>query len=497
LKKKKIEENTLTYPGIVFGAEDQDTLVLDELMRKFKSAERFSRERIFEGLDRKQTVEKTKPLFINNSRYMRDAFLLAEANILSQEELQPMYVEQYKSAIKETEKQIEKIRNSKKKYKEERIAGKLTKIKKLTKKMNFYQHHIDSGTVSKVVDGTKKSLKLLNQGKITKEEWRDSRTNQLYSRGEASKGGNENMKLEYVKDNLFLLHVLNPLSGMRNDRFHLNVKIPEKFVSTILNYLTTGKAYTIKIIRSSGRYHVHISLDSKNEVKHDFSLGCAGLDINPDNVSVTIVYPDGNFRVSKVFWMEDINNVSSDKRNWMIENTIIEAILWIKSFNVNALGIEKLKFGQKHSSNSEYNRMSHNFAYSKIISSIISTCFKEGVALLEIDAYYSSLIGRVKYQKQLGLSVHQAAAFVLARRAMGFNENIPKNVMSVLFAKEAKKGQKLFGLFTHWKKVSDWYSKEKNKFYKQKIQYKSWFFDDFVKNHLIPTDEVDLFPELV
>jgi hypothetical protein len=195
--------------------------------------------------------------------------------------------------------------------------------------------------------------------------------------------------------------------------------------------------------------------------------------------------------------MEDINNVSSDKRNWMIENTIIEAILWIKSFNVNALGIEKLKFGQKHSSNSEYNRMSHNFAYSKIISSIISTCFKEGVALLEIDAYYSSLIGRVKYQKQLGLSVHQAAAFVLARRAMGFNENIPKNVMSVLFAKEAKKGQKLFGLFTHWKKVSDWYSKEKNKFYKQKIQYKSWFFDDFVKNHLIPTDEVDLFPELV
>ena len=481
-RRKKNEENTLTYPGIIFGAEVTETFMLDELMRKFKSAERFSRERLFEGLKRQEIVEKTKPLFLNNSRFMRDAILLADANISSQKELQPTYVEQYKQAIRKLEEKITKLEKSKLKKKQDIILSKKARIKKLQKKLNYYQHHIDQGTVSKVVDGTKKLFKLLNQGRITKEEWRDVRSNQLFSRGEANQGGNLNMRLEYVENDIFLLKIANPLSGKKGSKLVFTVRFDEKFVPLLCNYLIMGKAYSVRVVREHGKYVVKVSLDSPNETICDFQLGCAGLDINPDNVSVTITYPNGNFRASKVFWMHDINTVSANKRDWIIENTIIQAMLWIKQFNVNTLAIESLKFAQKHSTSSGYNRMIHNFAYKKIISSILSTCLKEKIAVVEVDAYYSSLIGRVKYQKQLGLSVHQSAAFVLARRAMGYEEKIPKNVMSVLFAKEAKKGHPLFGLHTHWKKVSQWYTEQKTALYKQKITYQSWYFDDFIWN---------------
>ncbi len=43
----------------------------------------------------------------------------------------------------------------------------------------------------------------------------------------------------------------------------------------------------------------------------------------------------------------------------------------------------------------------------------------------EVNPAYTSLIGRVKYAKPLGVSVHQAAALAIARRGMGFGERSP------------------------------------------------------------------------
>ncbi|MDR6999643.1 hypothetical protein [Neobacillus niacini] len=124
------------------------------------------------------------------------------------------------------------------------------------------------------------------------------------------------------------------------------------------------------------------------------------------------------------------------------------------------------------SKNAKFNRMSSNFVYRKIITTLISKCIKEEVSLAQVPADYSSLIGRVKYQKTYGLSVHQSAALVLARRAMGFKEKIPAQVMSVLFAKEAKKGHQNSDLFKHWKKVHAWISDLKERAYQNHVEYK-------------------------
>ncbi|WP_053367308.1 IS200/IS605 family element transposase accessory protein TnpB [Bacillus sp. FJAT-27245] len=478
---RKRNEQAITFTGTIVSPPINGLMILDELMRKFQSAKRFSRERIFDGMDRKTAVAEAKALFLPNSRYMRDAFLEAEASISSQKELLPLYVEQYKTAIQKIEKKIEKIRNSKKKNKEDLILYQQSRIKKLIKKMNYYLYHIQNGSVPKVVDGTKKRLIQLNKHKITKQEWIDSRTNALYSRGEASKGGNENIKLDFLQDCSLEMNVLNPLSSKKNDRLFFEVKFSEKHLFTILTHLASGQAYSVRILRENGKYYVHVTFNQPLSSTYDFSKGCAGIDINPDNIAVTIVHPNGNFRASKVFWMEDINHVHSNRRDWIIGNTVASAIGWLKLLGIETIAIEDLYFKNDLSKNAKFNRMSSNFVYRKIITTLISKCIKAGVSLAQVPGYYSSLIGRVKYQKTYGLSIHQSAALVLARRAMGFNEKIPKQMMSVLFAKEAKEGPQPSDLFKHWKKVQAWFSAVKDKAYKNNEQYNHWFINDFIR----------------
>ncbi|MCQ6282393.1 hypothetical protein [Bacillus sp. EB600] len=48
-----------------------------------------------------------------------------------------------------------------------------------------------------------------------------------------------------------------------------------------------------------------------------------------------------------------------------------------------------------------------------------------GVAVFEVNPAYTSQIGKMKYMKRFGISIHEAASFVIARRAMGFKEKLP------------------------------------------------------------------------
>ena len=68
---------------------------------------------------------------------------------------------------------------------------------------------------------------------------------------------------------------------------------------------------------------------------------------------------------------------------------------------------------------------------------------------------YSSVIGRVKFMERYGLSVHQAAALVLARRLLGCSERIPRrrvcpvgNGVQVAFTVPARKRVK--HVWTYW-----------------------------------------------
>ena len=91
--------------------------------------------------------------------------------------------------------------------------------------------------------------------------------------------------------------------------------------------------------------------------------------------------------------------------------------------------IERLDFRHKKTAleaeSRRYSRMLSSFSYGKIKAYFLSRCHREGVEVHQVNPALSSVIGRVKFMERYGLSVHQAAALVLARRLPSCSEGIP------------------------------------------------------------------------
>ncbi|MFB0545158.1 MAG: hypothetical protein ACETVN_05555 [Asgard group archaeon] len=63
-----------------------------------------------------------------------------------------------------------------------------------------------------------------------------------------------------------------------------------------------------------------------------------------------------------------------------------------------------------------------------MVRTVKSRAAKENFVHIEVFPTYSSIIGAIKYEKMYGLSTHEAAAFVIGRRGLGYNkENVPKD----------------------------------------------------------------------
>ena len=125
--------------------------------------------------------------------------------------------------------------------------------------------------------------------------------------------------------------------------------------------------------------------------------------------------------------------------------------------------IEQLDFRQKKAvlegENPRYSRMLSSFSYGKIKAFFLSRGYREGVEVHQVNPAFSSVIGRVKFMERYGLSVHQAAALVLARRLLGCSERIPRrqvcpvgNGVHVAFTVPARKRVK--HVWTHWGAIS-------------------------------------------
>ena len=69
--------------------------------------------------------------------------------------------------------------------------------------------------------------------------------------------------------------------------------------------------------------------------------------------------------------------------------------------------------------------MFSSFGYGKIKACFISRGHRQGVEVHQVNPAFSSVSGRVTFVERYGLSIHQAAALVLARRLLGCSEHIP------------------------------------------------------------------------
>lgn len=91
-----------------------------------------------------------------------------------------------------------------------------------------------------------------------------------------------------------------------------------------------------------------------------------------------------------------------------------------KDIAVEDLDFRKKKASQRKGENKRYNKMLHLFDYHRYLFWLENLCAKYGVNLVKVNPAYTSKIGKEKYSKARKLTVHRAAAFVIARKGQGF-----------------------------------------------------------------------------
>ena len=200
-------------------------------------------------------------------------------------------------------------------------------------------------------------------------------------------------------------------------------------------------------IEDHGEYYIFKCLiDIKENQNKNFSKsdGVIGVDCNFDHFAWSNINKQGQLIQTGVLSF-DILGKTSEQITKMME---AEAIAFVdiavkanKPIVVEKLNTTKAKVKNPYG-NKKANMMMSMFAYKKMISAIKSRAEKMGVAVFEVNPAYTSQIGKIKYMKRFGISIHQAASYVIARRAMGFKEKLPPILYSLL-------PEKMVGLH-HW-----------------------------------------------
>ena len=189
-----------------------------------------------------------------------------------------------------------------------------------------------------------------------------------------------------------------------------------------------GQAISYRFKRDAKGWRVFATTELPEvEVTTDRRRGAIGVDLNADHLAVSETDASGNYVKA---WRVPL--VTYGKRHHQAEALIGDAVAGVVGYAREVgkpLVIEKLDFRQKKAvlegESRKYSRMLSGFSYGKIKAYFISRGYREGVEIIEVNPAYSSVVGRVKFMERYGLTVHQAAALVLARRYLGCSERIP------------------------------------------------------------------------
>ena len=223
-----------------------------------------------------------------------------------------------------------------------------------------------------------------------------------------------------------------------------------------------GQAISYRFKRDGRGWRVFVSTNMMGvPVVTDRRRGAIGVDLNADHLAVAETDASGNclnaWRVPLVTYGKSTHQAEA-----FIGDAVASVVAYAKDVG-KPIVIERLDFRQKKSvlegTSRRYSRMLSSFSYGKVKAYFLSRGYREGVEVRQVNPAYSSVIGRVKFMERYGLSVHQAAALVLARRLLGCSERIPRrrvapvgNGVHVAFRVPARKRVK--HVWAYWGAIS-------------------------------------------
>jgi IS605 OrfB family transposase len=355
-----------TIQGVLIRLTDEQREVIEDMVRRFEGATRYAYARICDGVPILDIEKDVMQKFNLNSRWAKDAVSRAKATYATAEKL------------------VEK--------------GRLESPRKL-------------------IWGGRKNFERRSNGKITNEEWRRTRSNQFWSRGDKSKGGNLNLRIEPKTENYQLRITIGNRQWIR-----CQLWIPEKFRVMLNTHLDGEPCYTVRVKRGTdNRYRVYITFDAEFSTQNvGFEAGAIGVDLNPSGQAWAETNAQGQLLDKGWINTPELQYARRGRRDWLI-GQVAHQIVGLARSKGKALVVEQLNFRRGNNRGRKLNRIFSNFVYNRLIDAILREAKQQGVVVKQVNPAFSSVIGQMKYQKVYPhLAIHEAAAYVLARRGLGF-----------------------------------------------------------------------------
>lgn len=186
-----------------------------------------------------------------------------------------------------------------------------------------------------------------------------------------------------------------------------------------------GTAISYRFLRDDKGWRVFASTTAQpvKRVTHRLA-GAVGVDTNADHLAVSEVDRFGNLVKTWKVPMSTYGKTGEQARAIIGEMAVEIARMAQKAGK--PVVIEKLDFRKRKSELESRRpgaaRMLSSLAYRQVSASLQAACFRAGVEVIAVNPAYTSVIGAVNAAQQRGISVHQGAAFAIARRGLGLSE---------------------------------------------------------------------------
>ncbi|MCC6011663.1 IS200/IS605 family accessory protein TnpB-related protein [Candidatus Caldipriscus sp.] len=397
LSVKKNDRNFITVECLLAFDKDEDKEKVLNLMRKFSSMVRFAYKRLLEKMERKELKKLLAQKYGINTRYSDSAIFLAQQTLDSC---------------------LQRGQNPKK-----LVFGSRVVFEKLKKK------HLTGKRREKI-----------------RQEWEERRYGFLYSRGDKSKGGNLNLRLVNLNNQWYLRINLGNGEYVWAKVVRSAKREKDRWIDFVWDLTQAERtdnwfAYTVRLKLKNGKIYAQISKEEKfPEITITRENGVIGIDINayPFHLALSWTSRDGNLEKYKRISLNGLLDGNTDKReylSWQIAHQVVE-IAKMEGKAIVVENLEKVPKGRRGDGMPKLRQKLQKWIYKGLLEKIEVVCKREGVQLIKVNPAYTSIIGKLKYAPIYNIDKDVASAYVIARRGLGFKEQIPKNYEKLLEDKE-------------------------------------------------------------
>jgi len=326
-----------------------------------------------------------------------------------------------------------------------------------------------TGNIS--IFGGKKEFKARSLGKLSKEEFKENRNSPVCSVGEASKDGNRKFNFKIIEENVIEFKPFNKrkisilLPKLRNNYKKTLSKIQELCENKKISVTIKLNKKNISFTYDETLLKEEIKTDKKIN-RYDGSCRYAGIDLNPNYISISI-FEDAKRIISKTYKLSELTKksgeVNTSKKSKYLNNKLnfetfeisknISKLL--KQYNCKHLFLEDLNIKSENKGKGKFfNRLTNNsWKKNLFVLNLKKRCGISNIKVYDINPAYTSFIGNLTNN----LPDPIAASVEIARR--GYNLIILRNKQ---FYPELIKVEVLKNL---WKKDLEWiYSSWKDLF---------------------------------